>query len=144
LRKPIIPARPAQRARCARGRAAHGRPRPPGHRPRRRHGTVELQDALHHELHLRLLGAAGSDHRLLDLARRVLEHLGIRSAVPQIAAPRAWPSFKRAVGIAIDEHALDGDLLRPVLRDDGLHAAEDLAQARREFTLWVRMTPLAT
>ena len=67
---------------------------------------------------------------------RVLEHARrCESAVPQIAAPRAWPSFSALSAIAIDEHPLDGDLLGPVLRRRSLHAAEDLAQPRREIAL---------
>src|ERR1700677_2455101 len=100
-----------------------------GHRP------IELQDASHHELHLSLLGAARSDHRLLDLPRRVLEHLGVGV---DGAADRRSPclsELQRTVGIAIDEHPLDGDLLRPVLRHDSANAGEYLTQARREFAV---------
>ena len=78
----------------------------------------------------------GSDHGLLDLARRVLEYLGVRIRRPADRRAARLAELQRAVGIAIHEHALDGDLLRPVLGDDAAHAAENLAQARREVPLW--------
>lgn len=46
---------------------------------------------------------------------------------PQMAAPRACPSFQCAVGVAVHENALDRDLLRAVLPHEFLDAVEDLA-----------------
>jgi len=99
------------------------------------HRSIQLENASHHELNLRLFGVARSDHSLLDLTRGVFKdiHLGIGSAANRRAARLA--QFQGAVGIAIDEYSLDGDFLRPILRDDGLHAAEDFAQPSREFGL---------
>src|SRR5580692_3329339 len=93
--------------------------------------TVEPQNTAHHELHLSLLGAAGSDHRQLDLAGRVFEYLGvrIRRAADRRAARLA--ELERAIDVAVHENPLDGDLLRPVLADDAAHAAEDLPEPRR-------------
>ena len=87
---------------------------------------IEAQNAAHHELNLRFFGAARTDHRLLDLARRVLEHfrIGIRRAADGGTARLA--ELQCAVGIAVHEHPLDGDLLRTVLRDDAAHAAVNL------------------
>jgi len=97
-----------------------------------RDGPVEAQDTAHHQLHLRFFGAAGSDHRQLDLARRILEHLGIRLRRPANGRTARLAELERAVGVAIHEHALDGDLLRAVLGDDAAHAAEYLPEPSRE------------
>ena len=101
----------------------------------RRDGSVELQNAPHHELHLRLLGAAGTDHGLLDLPRRILEYLGVRIDGAADRRTARLAQFQGAVRISIDEHPLDGDFLRPVLRHHGAYTAKYFAQAHREFSL---------
>ena len=76
-----------------------------------------------------------SDDGLLDLARRVFEHfdLGVRRTANGRTARLA--QLQGAVGIAVHEHLLDGDFLRLILRNDGLHAAEYFAQPGREIGL---------
>ena len=98
-----------------------------------RQRSVELENAFHHELHLRLFRAARADHGLLDLPRRVFEHFGVCVGGTADGGAARLTQFQRAVGIAIDEHPLDGDFMGPVLGHDGLDAAKNLAQPIGKF-----------
>ena len=94
----------------------------------RGHGSVQFEHAFHHELHLGLFRVSRSNHGLLDLARCVFEdfRLGIHGAANGRAACLA--QFQGAVRVAVDEDPFDGDFLGLILRNDGLHAAENFAQ----------------
>ncbi len=89
--------------------------------------TLQFQERHHHELNLFLQCAALPDDCQLHLARRVLVHGGDhRKHTADGRTPRL-PELQRAVGIAVHENTLDGDLVRAVLPDEFLHAVEDLA-----------------
>ena len=94
----------------------------------RGHRSVEFQDAPHHQLHLGLFGISRSHHGLLDLARCVFEHsrLGIHSTAN--GRTTCLAQLQGTVRVAVDEDPFDGDFLGLILRDDGLHAAENFAQ----------------
>ena len=95
----------------------------------RGHRSIQFEYASHHQLDLALFGVSGANHGLLDLTRRIFKdpRLGIGGTANGRAARLA--QFQGAVGVAIDEHFFDGDFLRLILRDDGLYAAENFAQA---------------
>ena len=94
-------------------------------------GAVEhraRQQAFHHGPDLALVAMAGADHRLLHRVRRIFGDRSPSSAGTSRAMPRAWPSFKRGRGVAIDESLLDGRLLRRKPRQHLLQTIEDLAK----------------
>ena len=89
--------------------------------------TLQFQQRHHHELNLLLLRAALPDDRQLHFARRVFVYgCDHREYTADGRTPRL-PQLQRAVGVAVHENALDGDLLRAVLPDEFLDAIEDLA-----------------
>jgi len=92
------------------------------------HRSIQFEQASHHQLHLGLFGVSRSNHGLLDLARCVFEHsrLGIHGTANGRTACLA--QFQGAVWVAVDEDPFDGDFLGLILRDDGLHAAENFTQ----------------
>src|SRR5882672_10707056 len=89
----------------------------------------ELQQPLHHVLHLFLAGVAVADHRLLHLQRGVFRDWQAR--VDRGADRRAarLAERERRRGIDVDEDFLDGDLLRPVFADHLAQVLEDRSQA---------------
>ena len=92
-----------------------------------------LQQRSHHQLHLFLLRAALPDDGELHLARRVLEHLGAGREHRTDRRASRLPELERAVGVAMHEHALDGDFARRVFAHQFEHAFEDLPQPRRKL-----------
>ena len=100
-----------------------------GHRP------VQLEQAAHHQLHLRLFGIARTNDCLLDLAGGVFEHFNFGICGTANGRTARLAQLQGAVGIAIHEDLLNGDFLRLILGHDGLHAAENFAQPSREIDL---------
>ncbi len=95
--------------------------------------SVQAEERLHHVLDLHLVGAARTDDRQLDLARRIFEDLhGRGKGAAQRRAARL-AELERAVGVAMHEHALDGDLGGRVARDQLANLGVDLLQAPREL-----------
>ena len=89
--------------------------------------TLQFQERHHHELNLFLQCAALPHDRQFHFARRVFEHgCDHRKHGADRRTPRL-PQLQRAVGVAVHENALDGDLLRAILPDEFLDAVEDLA-----------------
>ena len=89
--------------------------------------TLQFQERHHHELNLFLQCAALPDDRQLHFARRVFVHGGDHRKYTADGRTPRLPQLQRAVGVAVHENALDGDLLRAVLPDELLDAVEDLA-----------------
>ncbi len=92
------------------------------------------QQHLHHVRDLRLVGRAGAHHGELDGSRRIFVH---RSALCHRRAQRSTarlPQLQRAVGIAMHEHSLDGDLIGLVLRHQRQHLLVDVAQPAGEIS----------
>src|SRR6185437_4026910 len=89
---------------------------------------VELEQAAHHQLNLRFFRIARTDHGLLDLARGVFEYFDFGICRAANGRTARLSQLQGAVRIAVYEDLLDGDLVRLILLDDGLHAAEDFTQ----------------
>ena len=103
-------------------RMAHG----DGQRIRGIRGDADLQaeQRADHVRHLQLFGGAETHHRELDGARRVFEHRhGLGHGAERRAARMS--ELQRAVDVAIDEDALDGDLIGLMLFDQLPHAFEN-------------------
>jgi hypothetical protein len=97
----------------------------------------------HHVGDLDFLGRAAAGDGQLDLAGRVLVHghlLHERSA--QRRRPRL-AELQRAVGIAMHEHALDADLVRPVFLDQPRAPSKMMRKRSAISPPRVRMQPLA-
>ncbi len=109
-------------------RVAHGDREGVGRIGRQR--SLETQEHAHHVRHLKLLRAPGADHGQLDGAGRVLEH---RNAAGNCAqrSPTRLPELERAVDVAADEDALNGDFGGPMLGQQRHQTLEDHAQSRR-------------
>ena len=88
-----------------------------GERVRRvcRGPLLHAENQLHHVLHLLLVGAATTDDGLLDLSGAVLvdRHVGFERCANRGRA--RLTELERAVGILVQEHALDRDLVGPEL-----------------------------
>ena len=89
-----------------------------------------MQHALHHRLHLRLGGSTIADDRLLQLHRGVFVHRKIRGDERRDGRPARLSEQQRRLRIGVEEHDLDGSLLRTELRDHFADAVEDGAQSR--------------
>ena len=122
----LVPARRHRRQQRARMRMAD--------RARKRIGrigrgdAVEREQALHHQLHLALVGLAKADDRLLDPQRGVLVHdqaLADRRADRRAAR---LTEQQGRLGIHVDEHLLDRRHMRPRVAD---HVAERAAGSCR-------------
>lgn len=82
-----------------------------------------------HQLHLLLVGTAGADHGLLDLAGGVLGHAQTLLHRRDYRRAARLAELQRRVGVARHEHLLDAEHHRTVLADHLAHAAVDLLQA---------------
>ncbi len=76
-----------------------------------------------------------TDDRLLDLARGVFEHFDLGVCRTANGRTARLAQLQGAVGIAVHKDLFNGNFLRLILRDDGLHAAENLAQPGRKIDL---------
>jgi hypothetical protein len=84
-----------------------------------------------HVVDLGFLGAAYSNYRKLDRARRVLVHTERNGHGSQRRAPRL-AELEGTVGILGEEHSFDSDFLRTMLGDQFRDSGVDDAQAIRE------------
>src|SRR5690606_17599516 len=89
---------------------------------------AEPEQRLDHPLHLRLLGSARADDRLLDVTRRVLVDRQARAKRRAERGRARLTELEGAVGVAMDEDALDRDLLGRMRRDDAVDLLEDPPQ----------------
>jgi len=80
-----------------------------------------------HVRDLQLFGATAAHQCQLDRSGRIFEQWGILlSGCTQGHAPRLT-EFQRAVRVAVDEHALYGDLVGLILLHQGRHGGIDMA-----------------
>ena len=87
-----------------------------------------------------LVGAAVSHDCLLDLPRRILVDAGAaRKGCAESRAP-GLSELERAVGVAVNEYALHGDLRRRIARDEPI--AQPLARIVRHLNGRAQLTKL--
>ena len=92
----------------------------------------EVEQHAHHVLHLPLVGAALTDHGLLDFARRVLRHRQSLRHGGADGGTARLAEFQCGVGVAVHEDVFDGQLLRPEHVDQLAELGEDQAQFGRQ------------
>ncbi len=95
------------------------------------------QEALDHGVDLRLLRAAGADHRLLDQPRRIFADRDGQAGGGEENDSAGLAELQRRLGIVVDEHLLDRGRAGPVLGEDGEKAAVQLEQPGRQLGLGV-------
>ena len=94
----------------------------------RAEGSVDAEEGLHHALHLLLVGAAVAGDRLLDLVRRVLDHLGPGGDTLDHGEACGLRHRNGRASVDLEQHTLDRHHRRPVLRDE---LAQVVAQGRQ-------------
>ena len=92
----------------------------------------QAQQQLHHLLHLRLLGAAVSDDRALDLRRRVLEHRQAGFDRGEHCHAARMSELQRAADVDGVKEILDRDRLGPALLAGARRAGCESDAACRE------------
>nr|GEU28642.1 hypothetical protein [Tanacetum cinerariifolium] len=95
----------------------------------------QRQQARDHVLHLRLDGASGTDHGLLDLGGRIFGHRQVgRHQRANGGAPRLAQQQGR-LRVDVDEHLFDGCAFGLVNTGDLRHAVQDHLEADRQVAL---------
>src|SRR5688572_12356252 len=89
---------------------------------------VDTQDHSHHALHLIFLRGAAADDGLLDVARAVLVNRNVARERGADRGCACLTELERAVGVAAQEHPLDGDFGGAILAHELTDAQEDAAQ----------------
>jgi hypothetical protein len=95
----------------------------------------EAQQPSYHFLYLFFAGVAFTDHRLLDLQRRILCNGQIIQHCRAYRRSARLPEHQGGFGIDIDKHLLDRDVIRLVLCDDFVEVIHDGFEAQRQLTL---------
>ena len=95
------------------------------------------QKALDHGMDLRLLGAAGPDHRLLDQPRRIFAHGDSEAGGGEEDDSARLAELQGRLGIVVDEHLLDRGRAWEMLDEDREEPAVKLKQAGRKRGLRV-------
>ena len=96
------------------------------------HLALQAENQAHHVLHLLLLGRAAAHQGLLDLARAVFVDGQLQGDGGGNGGTPGMAQLEGGRGVLGDEDLLDGDLVRPLLVDQGAYALEDLAQTAVE------------
>ena len=98
-------------------------------------GGGQLQQALHHGLHLRLGGLAVAGHGLLHLQRGVFGHRQLAGHQRRHAGAARLAQQQRGLRVDVDEHDLDRRYVGRVARLQLADAVEQHLQPRRQVAL---------
>lgn len=94
---------------------------------------VKIEQYSDHMLNLSFLCHAASDHRALDLHRRVFEHWKIAIHCGTNRRPAGLTQLQRRIRILRHEHPLNRHFNRPKLGNHRPHAVQNPLQPRRKF-----------
>ncbi len=92
-------------------------------------GSVDLQQAPHHALHLRLVGGAVSGHGLLDRVGRVLSDVGTAASGLSHDHPGGLSDPDGGADVDLEQDAFEGDHVNGVLGEQLAHVVGDGGQA---------------